>query len=1078
MKKLALLFLLLAPSLWAQQLVGANWDAPSALRTIPTGTHLLLGSANAYVDPSGNLTVAACTGCGSSGSGVTITNVAGLATVPSKANGTIAVVTDGVSATDCTTGGGSTKSNCQYNGSTWSALVAITGVSGLGTGVATALGDTPNATGGVVLYSGSLGTPTAGVITNLTGTCSGCGSNTVATAASTTNASYSIFAGSATSGQQGLSTVAGFTINPSTLALVAPGSISAGSSGSNPGVVILPGNTATLTPTANTVGWVGPNSASFTANWYQLPATGPSGTQALECGTASGNISACSWNTITGAVSSVSNSDSSLTISPTTGAVVASLNLAHGNTFTTGQTAPSWTFNSSGAGFMSLTAGAEGCVAGQPTGSFCQEAPSSIATAYHVIWPNAVGTSNQVLSISSVTGQAITLGWATTSSASWSAVTSGANAQTGAFSTTAPWTFSYAGTASTPGIVISGAPYTGGSTTTNFPQFYLNDGTGPSTFSANGTEFGINTPSGFTGNLEDYHINGGTSVWSINYQGNTIQAGTQVSGTSPTVNTPGTGYYIFGTDGTEPSSIGAGTSGFVSDSTSNCEVVWANASNVGCVAAASNTLTFSNKSLPINDVVSATGAITTIALGNNPLVITSALTSGTTNLTTSEATASSTAGAVLHQITALTTSTAIPLQITQGAAGPAATNAPALINISAAAAGGAASASINGPTGAFINLVTGAGAAGGATTGNGGTGGAFTAALGAGGAHGGTTTNTGGVGGAFLLTPGAGTAGAATGAGGAAGTLTVGAAVGGAGGATSGTGGAGSDFLVTTGTGGAATAGSTTGRGGNTTFTLGSAGGTGTAGAPGIFSIAGGSVAAANTSALLNLTETWNTTGVVDAAIFANVTNTASGSGSKLLDLQASTVSQIAVASQAANSFALGPNIILGGTAPEITTGGTTPYLNMNTLLNVADACKITSLIIMNSTTTICSWTLPAAAKTWAYQCQGTWESASVAVTLLLGTQFANAPTVSNHNAIIWSTNAGTQTSAGPITNTGTTAVTTLTSAAAAATATGYPWQASGSFTGSATSGTFIIYGTAGTSGDAQINAGSTCTLY
>jgi hypothetical protein len=92
--------------------------------------------------------------------------------------------------------------------------------------------------------------------------------------------------------------------------------------------------------------------------------------------------------------------------------------------------------------------------------------------------------------------------------------------------------------------------------------------------------------------------------------------------------------------------------------------------------------------------------------------------------------------------------------------------------------------------------------------------------------------------------------------------------------------------LVTTGTGGAATSGSTTGRGGNAVFTLGSAGGTGTAGAPGQFEVVGGTVGAANTTPFINLTGTWNTTGVVDAAIFANITNTASGAASKLIDLQ------------------------------------------------------------------------------------------------------------------------------------------------------------------------------------------------
>lgn len=466
--------------------------------------------------------------------------------------------------------------------------------------------------------------------------------------------------------------------------------------------------------------------------------------------------------------------------------------------------------------------------------------------------------------------------------------------------------------------------------------------------------------------------------------------------------------------------------------------------------------------LPINDVSSATGAIATIADGNNPLVINCALTSGTTCLTTGETTAATTAGAVEHQITTLTTTTAIPLQITQGAAGPAAANAPAIINVSAAAAGGAAGASSAGLTGAPISLLTGAGSAGGATTGNGGAGGAFTVALGAGGAHGGNTANTGGVGGAFSLTPGAGTAGAATAAGGAAGTTTIAAAVGGAGGATSGTGGAGSDFLVTTGTGGAATAGSTTGRGGNAVFTLGSAGGTGTAGAPGQFQVAAGTVGAANVTPFFNQTGTWNTTGVVDAGIFENVTNTASGSGSSLLDLQASTVSQLNVKSQAANSFALGPNVALGGTAPTITTGGTTPFLNMNTL--VKDTKNTCTFALTTSTFTLalspvslCTYTLPASAQTWYWSCSMTWSNpAGTTPTFAIGVTWAQAPSAASQLENIYTTNGGavagisTQASTATTTNSVIGATGTLTNSA-----TLFQAYASGTFTASATSGTF-----------------------
>jgi hypothetical protein len=352
-------------------------------------------------------------------------------------------------------------------------------------------------------------------------------------------------------------------------------------------------------------------------------------------------------------------------------------------------------------------------------------------------------------------------------------------------------------------------------------------------------------------------------------------------------------------------------------------------------------------STALSSITLATGA-NTLANGNNPQTWNWAQTTGSqAAMTFGETTAASGSSDVELQVSTLTTTTAIPLQITQGAAGPAAANAPAIINISAAAAGGAASASINGLTGAPITLLTGAGSAGGATTGNGGTGGAFSLTTGAGGAHGGTTTNTGGAGGAISLTMGAGTQGAATGAGGPAGALTYTGGTGGAGGATSGTGGAGSDFNVTTGTGGAATAGSTTGRGGNVVFTLGSAGGTGTAGAPGQFEIVGGTVGAANTTPFLNLTGTWNTTGVVDAAIFANITNTASGTASKLMDLQIGSTTQFNV-DKVGNVNAVGAFISNGTSAgfidlPQGTSAAAVAPCNAATSICIESPTSVTS---------------------------------------------------------------------------------------------------------------------------------------
>jgi hypothetical protein len=71
-------------------------------------------------------------------------------------------------------------------------------------------------------------------------------------------------------------------------------------------------------------------------------------------------------------------------------------------------------------------------------------------------------------------------------------------------------------TTSQSAILVSGAPQAGGNATTNFPLLYLNDGTGPSTFSTAGTEFGINAPTGFAGSFIDTHLNGGASLFAVN----------------------------------------------------------------------------------------------------------------------------------------------------------------------------------------------------------------------------------------------------------------------------------------------------------------------------------------------------------------------------------------------------------------------------------------------------------------------------------------------------------------------------------------------------------------------------------
>lgn len=118
------------------------------------------------------------------------------------------------------------------------------------------------------------------------------------------------------------------------------------------------------------------------------------------------------------------------------------------------------------------------------------------------------------------------------------------------------------GAASVAAELWSGSPYAAGTGTTDFPLLYGNSGSAVSTWSTSGTYFGINAPSGFTGNLLDFHVNGGASVAKLDYQGNltvTSCTGCGGGGGSGTVNngTAGNlGYYA--TTGTTISQLPLG----------------------------------------------------------------------------------------------------------------------------------------------------------------------------------------------------------------------------------------------------------------------------------------------------------------------------------------------------------------------------------------------------------------------------------------------------------------------------------------------------------------------------------------
>ena len=99
-------------------------------------------------------------GGGSAGNGVTITNIAGLASVPQLKKGTIAVITDGSTATDCTVGGGTNVVTCQYNGTTWGQLPAASA----GATAFSAITGATNAAALVMGTGGSLTTSGTGTI--------------------------------------------------------------------------------------------------------------------------------------------------------------------------------------------------------------------------------------------------------------------------------------------------------------------------------------------------------------------------------------------------------------------------------------------------------------------------------------------------------------------------------------------------------------------------------------------------------------------------------------------------------------------------------------------------------------------------------------------------------------------------------------------------------------------------------------------------------------------------------------------------------------------------------------------------
>lgn len=115
----------------------------------------------------------------------------------------------------------------------------------------------------------------------------------------------------------------------------------------------------------------------------------------------------------------------------------------------------------------------------------------------------------------------ITLGGAFTTSGSFTTTlavtgntnvtlpTSGTLAILGANTFTGAQIISANGSASTPAMLLSGSPFTGGTGTTTKPLALFETAGATSTgWSTSGTMLGVNAPSGFAGNLADWQLNG------------------------------------------------------------------------------------------------------------------------------------------------------------------------------------------------------------------------------------------------------------------------------------------------------------------------------------------------------------------------------------------------------------------------------------------------------------------------------------------------------------------------------------------------------------------------------------------
>jgi hypothetical protein len=148
------------------------------------------------------------------------------------------------------------------------------------------------------------------------------------------------------------------------------------------------------------------------------------------------------------------------------------------------------------------------------------------------------------------------------------------------------------------------------------------------------------------------------------------------------------------------------------------------------------------------------------------------------------------------------------------------------------------------------------------------------------------------------------------------------------------------------------------------------------------------------------------------------------------------------------------------------------------------NTCKVTADITLpvNTATTVCSWSLPAVARAWGYNCYLIW-TITVGTgtnTMSVGVNASQTPTAAtNVAATILATTATLTGSDAAVPLSASGAVNILTSGTYTPAATLEQASSFGTLLASATAGTFAVTMTAaGTTATAAAKAGSTCQLY